>query len=374
MKAPSENSPLAPLRSAGPAPVPPPPSGEDTGSRALAEALRVSFVILRVVLVALAALFLVSGFFTLKSQENAVILRFGKPVGQGEQALLGPGAHWAFPEPIDKVERVSVSGIQFASSTVGWYATTPEAEAAKNEPPPGEGLNPERDGYVLTGDANIVHVRATLRYRINDPLRYIFDFVNARDFVTNALNNALFWAAAQMHVDGVLRTNVTLFREKVQDRVTQLIERQQLGIVVEQCDVRDLIPPRKLNDQFKAVVDAGLTQDTGRNVALKDANTALSNARAEARARVNLGETDRDGLVKSVEADARRFADLLPEFKANPKLFVQLRQSETLRRVMTNVQEKLFVPNRADGKPREVRLLLNREQVKPTVEVQREGH
>ena len=364
--------PPAPLPPAGPDPAMAP--ADDTGSRALAESLRVSFGILRVVLAGLAVLFLFSGFFQLKSQENAVILRFGKPIGEGQAALLGPGAHWAFPEPIDKVERVSVSGVQQASSTVGWYATTPEMEAAKTEPDPRDSLNPEHDGYVLTGDANIVHVRATLRYRVTDPLRHIFDFVDARQFVTNVLNNALFWAAAQMHVDGVLRTNVTVFREKVQERVAQLVELQQLGITIEQCDVKDLIPPRKLNDQFKAVVDAGLTQDTARNVALKDANTTLSDARADARALINLGEADRDGMIQSIEAEARRFADLLPEYKANPVLFTQLRQSEAIQRLMTNVQEKLFIPNRADGKPREVRLLLNREQIKPVVEVQRESH
>ena len=82
-------------------------------------------------------------------------------------------------------------------------------------------------------------------------------------------------------------------------------------------------------------------------------------------------DRDRNGLVKSVQADAQRFSDLLPEYLANSNLFVQLRQSETLQRVMTNVQDKLFLPSRADGKPRELRLLLNREPVKPTVEVTR---
>ena len=366
---PSAELPLPAPGAPGGGPTAPPPAADDTGSRALSEALRVSFVILRVILMALVVVFLASGFFRLKSQENAVILRFGKPLGEGERALLGPGAHWSFPEPIDKVERISVSGVQLASSSIGWYATTPEMEAAKVEPPPPQSLSPERDSYVLTGDANIVHVRAILRYRITDPLRNVFDFVNAREFVTNALNNALYWAAAQMYVDGVLRTNVTLFREKVLERVTQLADRQQLGITVEQCDVRDLIPPRQLKEQFKAVVDAGLTQDTAQKVALKEANTALSNARADARARINAGETDRNGLVKSVQADAQRFSDLLPEYLANSNLFVQLRQSETLQRVMTNVQDKIFLPSRADGKPRELRLLLNREPVKPSVEV-----
>jgi hypothetical protein len=33
--------------------------------------------------------------------------------------------------------------------------------------------------------------------------------------------------------------------------------------------------------------------------------------------------------------------------------------------ILTNVQDKIFLPQRADGKPRELRLMLNREPPKP---------
>src|SRR5213594_4329455 len=81
------------------APEPP----EDAGSTALADALASSFAIIRVIMLVLVVLFLFSGCFTVGSQESAVVLRFGKPVGEGEKALLGPGWHWAFPAPIDEV-------------------------------------------------------------------------------------------------------------------------------------------------------------------------------------------------------------------------------------------------------------------------------
>ena len=51
-----------------------------------------------------------SGFFTVGPQEKAVILRFGKPVGEGQKALLRPGLHWSFPYPIDEVVQNSDHG------------------------------------------------------------------------------------------------------------------------------------------------------------------------------------------------------------------------------------------------------------------------
>src|SRR5438105_11975074 len=114
----------------------------DSGSQALSEALRSSFAIVKVVMVALVVVFLASGFFKVNPQEQAIILRFGKPVGKGPSALLGPGLHWSYPYPIDEYRKVSITGIQKVISTTGWYFTTPEQELAGSEPPPGQTLNP----------------------------------------------------------------------------------------------------------------------------------------------------------------------------------------------------------------------------------------
>src|SRR5262245_53299675 len=147
-----------------PEPRPPPESPLDASSQALSEALRSSFSIVRVVMVVLLFAFLGSGIFKVGPDERAIKLTLGKPVGAGEQALLGPGLHWSWPYPIQEYVKVSISGIKKVTSTVGWYAVTPEQELANAEPLPGGTLNPANDGYVLTADNNIVHTRATLTY------------------------------------------------------------------------------------------------------------------------------------------------------------------------------------------------------------------
>ena len=102
--------------------APPEPAlPEDTGSQALSEALRSSFAIVKVLMVVLVIVFLGSGFFKVDPQEKAVMLHFGKPVGEGTKALLGPGLHWSLPYPIDEVVKIKFSEIQKVTSTVGWY-------------------------------------------------------------------------------------------------------------------------------------------------------------------------------------------------------------------------------------------------------------
>ena len=172
---------------AAPAPVPPTP--EDAGSQALSEALHSSFLIVKVVMIGLVVVFLGSGFFKVGPSERAVVLHFGKPVGEGNKALLGPGLHWSFPRPIDEVVRIPYSEIRTVKSTTGWYFVTKEQEA-NNYPMPGApSLNPNVDGYTITAEEDIVHTRATVTYRVTDPIRFEFDFVDASKSVQDAVDN-----------------------------------------------------------------------------------------------------------------------------------------------------------------------------------------
>ncbi|SPE52127.1 Band 7 protein [Verrucomicrobia bacterium] len=348
----------------------PPETPIDTGSQALSEALRSSFAVVKFVMILLVLVFIGSGFFMVGPNQRVIILRFGKPVGQGQDALLGPGRlHWSFPYPIDECVKVSITGVQKISSSVGWYATTPEQELAGTEPPPGGTLNPAIDGYALTADQNIIHTRALLTYHISDPIRYVFSFANASNAVQNALDNALLYTAAHTSVDDVLTREVAGFQDAVRRRVTDLVDQQNLGIVIEQCDVRS-IPPRQelVRNAFLNVLKAEVNRDKMLKQASSYENQVLSRASADAVGRTNLAETWRKNLVTEVASRADQFQDLLPKYLANPSLFVGQRLTETLGRVFTNAQDKIYVPEAADGNSMEMRYLFNREPIKPKID------
>lgn len=347
-----------------PAPTPELPSGEEASTQALSDALQSSFVLVKIAMAGLLIAFLCSGIFTVGSQERAMILRFGKPVGEGDAVVLGPGLHWAYPYPIDEVIKIPAAQIQSVVSSIGWYAMDPKLTAANAETPPNPSLNPVIDGYTLTGDGNIIHVKATLRYRVTDPVRYYFSFTNAAEMVTNALNNSLLYASAQFTVDNATRRNRAAFKEKILNRVNQLIAEQQLGISLEPSEI-DCIPPRQVKEAFDEVLAAENERSKTINDAQGYANEVLSKAKGEGQALINTGETDKARLVASVQAEALYFQELLPEYRKNPQLFTARLQAETLTRVMTNAQDKFFLSERADGKPRELRLQLSREPMKP---------
>jgi modulator of FtsH protease HflK len=352
---------------AQPEPAPPRETPVDAGSQALAEALRSSFAIVKFVMVLLVLVFLASGFFTVGPQERAIVLRFGKPVGEGEKALLGPGLHWSFPYPIDENIKVSIAGLQHVSSTAGWYAITPEQVLLNIEPPASGTLNPIVDGYALTADANIIHTRATLTYRIKDPIQYVFSFVTASNAVQSALDNGLLYAASRFKVDDVLTRDIASFQEAVRRRTTQLVENRKLGVIVEQCVVQS-VPPRQLKDAFANVLKAEVMRSKLLNEARSYENQVTNKASADAESLVNLAQSDRARLVSDMSAQAERFQEILPQYRHHPALFGQQRLTETLGRVLTNVQDKIFLADSGDGNRKELRLLLNREVPKPKTE------
>jgi hypothetical protein len=106
-----------PPKPAPPAPAPERAPVEDPGARALIEALASSLKLVRWLLVGMLIIFVFTGVFTVPPDEMAVLLRFGRPVGEGEARLLKPGLHWKFPPPIDERVRLEVGRSHTAVST-----------------------------------------------------------------------------------------------------------------------------------------------------------------------------------------------------------------------------------------------------------------
>jgi modulator of FtsH protease HflK len=348
----------------------PPETPLDAGSQALSEALRSSFGIIKVVMVLLLLVFLASGFFTVGPQERAIIIRLGRPVGEGEKALLGPGPHWSWPYPIDEYVKVPITSVQKVRSTVGWYFTTPEAEQAGNDYPAlpvTTPINSLVDGYVLTADKNIVHTRATLTYHIERPIDFVFNFVNASNMVQSALDNALLAVASGYNVDDILTRDVAGFKDALRKRVIEHVKNQELGIAVEECLVESRAP-RQLIDAFRSVVEAEVKRGTVVSEARGYETRVVSKATADAQSRINAAETERSTLVTDLNGQAERFKEVLPKYRQNPALFTDQRLTESLATVLTNAQEKIFLTWGDKGKPTELRLLLNREPPKKTEE------
>ena len=345
-------------------PVSSPIPSDDASSQALSEALRSSFLLIKLLGVALLGVLIFSCYFTVNPNEVAVILRFGQPVGDGRAAVRTNGLYFRLPSPIDEVVKIKVGELQSVRATNAWFATSAETEVGGEKPPAVPQLNPATDGHVITSDGNIMHVRATLRYRIADPLAYTFRFKNVTNLIVNALNNSVQWASVHFTADDLIYKDFSGFRNAIRDRVTATCEKAGYGIVVDNLEVERTAP-----GYVQSFFDQVQTAQQERSKKINDAQGEYDRVTREAQGETNRivaeARADADGLVQGVEADVRFFRDQLPIYKENPVGFRQLRVVQATSAILTNSQRKFFLPRRADGQPRELRLNLNPEPEAP---------
>jgi membrane protease subunit HflK len=356
---PSAGRPPAPV----PPPPPPPPGDDDASAQALSEAFSSSFRIVKLIMAVLVVVFFCSGMFIVQPNEQAIVLRFGRPLEVGGDQLRRPGWHWAWPYPINQVVRIPVGQIQTVTSTTGWHATTPEMEARGEEPFASGVLRPEADGYTLSADGNIMHVRATMKYRITDPVRFTFGFADGTTVLTNVVNNALFWASARMSADAALYKDKGGFRDLVVQRVRQKINELDLGVTLEPSDV-ETKPPIDVRASFENVNAEEQKRSERISGAEGDRDQAVSKAQGEAQAILARAVGSSNRFVTAVAAEANAFRDQLPEYLKDRQLFRDRLLADRIGRVMTNAQEKFFLSERPEGLSREIRLQLSREPVK----------
>ncbi len=199
--------------------------------------------------------------------------------------------------------------------------------------------------YMLTADTNIIHLIASVTYRITDPIAFYFDFANAASFVTNDLDNALLFAASRFPVDDILSKRRDEFREAVETRLRELVREQGLGITVVSVDLLTSAPPVALWTDFKKVVQANTDRDTTNSAAESYRSQTLGYANGQKQSRTNAAAADTARMVALIRAEATNFSRLRAGYEANPALVRSLLQADTFRRVWTNAQSVVVLPD-----------------------------
>jgi modulator of FtsH protease HflK len=312
-------------------PQPPPSWGEnlDAAGRSLSDALRVSFAILKVIMMILVVAFLASGFKTVGSDEKALVLRFGQIRGVGQEAILGPGAHWVFPYPIDELVRIPVEkNINLAINTF-WYKETRDDILGPGVKPRNyvpEQLDPVQEGYCLTGsqrsaaptaavvqtiaaaggppmrqgdgsDYNIVHTKWQVNYQVTGieqffrsiyvqealPGDIYFDVMNRSiaPLLRSLVEDAVVKAMVHYTIDETLQSIDTIPR-RVQQYVQQKLDAIDSGIRVVQVQLVSVKWPKQVDQAFEAFISASQTSGQAITQARTYAETTLNKVAGQA--------------------------------------------------------------------------------------------
>ena len=314
---------------------------DDARTRALAEALQSSFIIIRVIMVILAVVFIFSGITTVETGTNALKLRFGKFIEP-----LKPGLRFAWPYPINEIVEIKIAQDREIVSGIGWFTDEEEPQP----PQPSPSFDPEYDGYTVTGDGNTIHVKATMNFSLAEDsgaiMAYEFGFSSVTDFLNSSLDNAVFRESARRSAFDAT-TDTTSFKADIQNRVRKVIERNNPELKFKELKIalETLVPL-----EVQPAVDAYGTveQDSQKKVgeAGKTGKTVVVKAKGQAKLIEEGGSTASTKLRTSIQAEAKSFKDQLPHYESNPELFEQRLVSEAMQQILTNAVDVFYLSGR----------------------------
>ncbi len=405
----------------------------DAAGKSLYDALRISFVILKIIMAVLLVIFLASGFKTVEHDEQALVLRFGKIRGAGENRVLDSGLRWILPYPIDEIIRIPVAKKTNLIINSFWYYQSQRdllLAASKQKTRVEPTLNPLRDGYCITrseknsqiiagdtgSDYNIVHAKWQLTYQIDDPERFYknvyTDNVKPGQSYSNVITKSITPLLQNLVADAVVDAMVYYTIDQAiasQDRipkhvkklVQQKLDEIQSGITAVSIQLTKITWPRQVDNAFLASIKAsqasqavisqarGYAENTLNETAGPVAAELLttfndqtyteqqkellwSQLAGQAQEKIANARAYRRKVAETAKANADYLQVLLPQYRKRPELVIQNIYQDAIEYVLDNADEKIIIqPTSAKG--REIRLLLSRDPaIKSKAEAEKE--
>ncbi|MCD4831956.1 MAG: protease modulator HflK [Anaerohalosphaeraceae bacterium] len=379
----------------------------DPGSKSLANALNISFSVLKVVMIVLVIAFFGSGVFVVAPDERAVVLRFGKIRGATtEKIVLGPGLHWAIPYPVEEVIRFPGKGtVKRVAIESFWYSQTNR---------PGETLNPIFDGYCLTsndsvedvkgtgGDYNIVHLKAQVNYRIADCVSFLksvnvveppagrnyIDVIpeSISPLLTSLAREAIVKTMVNFTIDEAIKSDSQISRD-VKKVLQAKLESIDCGVEIDSIQIAPITWPKQVDDAFLKSTKAKNDADTNIRNAKGYAESAINEAggaeifelvmnsdltdeqkddvwaKSSGSVRQKIAEAMayRTKVVESAKANAEYLSKLLPEYQKRPELVLQRIYQDAIQEVLSNAEEVIIAQPSDSVTNKEFRVLVSRD-------------
>jgi len=268
-------------------------------------------------------LWLLSGVYLVSTDQQAVVTRFGK-----FRRIETPGLHYHLPYPIEQITKLQVEQLQAA--TIGGEA----ADGALGR------TDPLRSQF-LTGDQNIINVRAVVHYNVSSPPDYLFQAREVGPTVSAVVEGELGRQIAGRPVDDVLTTEKIEIQEAVRQRAQQVLDSYSIGVAISSVNIDRTAPPDEARDAFAEV--AGARADAARIVSQAEgyANDIVPRARGEAQQLYEAAQAFKQRKINEALGDTSRFTQLVQEYNQASAVTSQRLYLEALEQVLPKIKKTI---------------------------------
>jgi membrane protease subunit HflK len=258
-------------------------------------------LLLGVVLLIWAAL----GIYQVDEQERGVVLRFGKFYD-----TVQPGLHWN-PPLIDEVSLLNITKVRSVSFRE----------------------------IMLTQDENIVEVKLSVQYVIDDPVNFVLKVRDPERSLQHAAQSALRHVAGGATMDMVLTEGRAQLAVDVQQRLQEYLNLYQTGILVSKVTIDESKPPTQVQAAFDDVIKAREDEERLQNEAQAYANEIVPVARGGAQRQIEEANAYKEQVIANAEGEAERFSRLLTEYRKSPEVTRERLYLEAVQGVLSQTNK-----------------------------------
>ena len=251
-----------------------------------------------------------SGVYYVKWGEEALIRRYGKVVAE----KIGPGLHYRWPYPIEKMDVVKVSAVRRVETN---------------------------QRILLSGDTNLIKVNIAVHYQIYDSKAYLLNVANPEVLMENALRSSIRGVIGERGIDYVLTTGKDEVETSTKEKLQETLKRNRSGIQVVGLQLLDMTPPADVIDAFQDVASAREDKVTYINEAYAYRNALVPEARGEAARTMRESEAYYKEKIQYAEGEADRFLKKLTEYEKSKDITEFRLYMETMEKILPQVNKFL---------------------------------
>lgn len=196
---------------------------------------------------------------------------------------------------------------------------------------------------MVTGDLNAALVEWVVQYRIEDPRQYLFDVRNPEGTLRDLSEAAMREVVGDRTVDELITVGRQDIEVEALARMQELSKRYQLGIRVDQVQLKNVNPPSQVQASFNEVNKAQQDRENAINVANGEYNKVIPKAKGEADQTIRGAEGYRFKRINEAEGDVAAFSAVLQQYVKAPEITRTRLYLETMSEILPQTGQKIIV-------------------------------
>jgi membrane protease subunit HflK len=276
-----------------------------------------------------------TAWFTVQPEETGIVQRFGKVMREA-----GPGLHFKLPFGVEKVRRLPTARVlkeEFGFRTVAAL--------------PGEKTRYDTRGsfkdesLMLTGDLNVIDVQWIIQYRIEDPIRYLFQVRDAPKTIRDTTEAVMRRAVGNRLGSDVLTTGRVAVASEAKNEIQKILTEYEAGVRLVTVELQDVTPPDTVKPAFNEVNESRQDKERTINKAQEQANREIPKARGVAAQSISEAEGYALERVNRAEGEATRFEAILSQYQQAPQVTRRRLYLEAMTGLLADMKALYIVDN-----------------------------